>query len=354
MRQTNIELLRICAMLLVLIVHTAYFLMGLPTGEMIKCAPMEWTYITFIQSVSIISVNVFVLISGWFGIRPKVKSLANFLFQVFFFLTLSFVVVGCMGKVDVSMSNIVKCLTFIDSFWFVNAYLLLYILSPALNALVEHANQRTFKSVLIAFYMLQFAYGWSGLLSIYNDGYSTLSFIGLYLLARYFKVYQPKFVKYKQSTYIFMYLLVVVLLTGFGVVVAYLPFLCDHVPAICWRLFTYNSPLVILEACAFFFIFEKMRTPPHFQQVIICMSSSCFAVYLLHANPFALSVWYKPIVLKLYQLTDWVFVNEICILAFVVGVFTLAIVIDRLRMVLWNAVWRIVEKPVRSVVEILI
>lgn len=81
------------------------------------------------------------------------------------------------------------------------------------------------------------------------------------------------------------------------------------------------------------------------------MSSSSFAVYLLHANPFALSVWYKPVVSELYQITDWVFVNEISILAFVMGVFVVAIAIDKLRIVLWNIVWRKMEKPVRKVVE---
>lgn len=341
-------------MLLVLIVHTAYFSMGTPTGEMIVCAPFEWTWITFVQSVSVISVNVFVLISGWFGIRPKVKSLANFLFQVFFFLVLSFGMMAALGKVPVSIGNIVKCLTVIDTLWFVNAYLLLYILSPALNALVEHTSRRTFKWVLVAFYILQFVYGWTGLLPVYEGGYSALSFIGLYLLARYFKVYQPKFTKYKQCTYIFTYLLTATLLTIFGVIIAYLPILCDHVPVISWTLFAYNNPLVIFEACAFFFIFEKMCPPSHFQRVIVWVSSSSFAVYLLHANPFALSVWYKPMVSNLYQMTEWVFVNEICILVFVVGVFAVAIVIDRQRIVLWNIVWRIIERPIRRVVKTVI
>lgn len=338
-------------MLLVLIVHTAYFSMGLPTGEMIVCAPVEWTWITFVQSVSVISVNVFVLISGWFGIRPKIKSLANFLFQVFFFLILSFSAMVALGKVPVSMGNIVKCLTVINTLWYVNAYLLLYILSPALNALVEHTTRRTFKRVLIAFYILQFVYGWTGLLPIYEGGYSALSFIGLYLLARYFKVYQPKFAKCKQSMYIFIYLLTAILLTFFGVVIAYLPVLCNHVPIISWTIFAYNSPLVVFEACAFFFIFEKMHIPIYFQRVIVGVSSSSFAVYLLHANPFALSVWYKPMVLNIYKMTDWVFVNELCILAFVIGVFVVAIIIDRLRIVIWNIVWRIMERPVRRVVE---
>ena len=36
------------------------------------------------ESLAIVCVNVFVLISGWFGIRPKWKSVTNFLFQVFF------------------------------------------------------------------------------------------------------------------------------------------------------------------------------------------------------------------------------------------------------------------------------
>ena len=71
----------------------------------------------------------------------------------------------------------------------------------------------------------------------------------------------------------------------------------------------------------------------------------------MHANPFALSVWYKPVVSELYHITDWVFVNEISILAFVMGVFVVAIAIDKLRIVLWNIVWRKMEKPVRKVVE---
>lgn len=146
-------------------------------------------------------------------------------------------------------------------------------------------------------------------------------------------------------------MLIAILLTILGVAIAYLPVLCDHVSVVSWTLFAYNSPFVILEACAFFFIFEKMNFPLHFQRVIVWVSSSSFAVYLLHANPFALSVWYKPVVSGLYQMTDWVFVNEICILAFVVGVFVVAIVIDRLRIVLWDIVWRKMEKPIRRAVE---
>ena len=82
-RQSNLELLRIVAMFLVLMVHANFLSLKAPIHEdgidcfvILKC---------FVQSISIVCVNVFILISGYFGIKLKIKSITNFCFNVSFF-----------------------------------------------------------------------------------------------------------------------------------------------------------------------------------------------------------------------------------------------------------------------------
>jgi len=63
-RLSNIELLRIVAMFLVLVVHSDFFSLGAPTSMEIANSPMQSYVRIFIESFSIVCVNVFVMISG--------------------------------------------------------------------------------------------------------------------------------------------------------------------------------------------------------------------------------------------------------------------------------------------------
>ena len=75
--------------------------------------------------------------------------------------------------------------------WFIKAYLGLYIIAPVLNAFVNNAEKKAFQKVLLSFFIFQTAYSWiSGGAVFFEGGYSTMSFIGLYLLARYVKLHQ--------------------------------------------------------------------------------------------------------------------------------------------------------------------
>ena len=72
-RRSNFELLRIVSMLLVLLAHYV------PTrGGVTKDALLNDTFATLctleLHSLSIVCVNCFVLISGYFGIRLNIKS----------------------------------------------------------------------------------------------------------------------------------------------------------------------------------------------------------------------------------------------------------------------------------------
>lgn len=84
LRQTNIELLRIFSMLMVLVIHYNVGTNGQTTHEMVMSEPLKFVGIASLKSLSFICVNCFIIISGYFGIRWKRKSLCNYLFQIAF------------------------------------------------------------------------------------------------------------------------------------------------------------------------------------------------------------------------------------------------------------------------------
>ena len=192
-RESNMELLRIVAMFLVLLVHADFFSLGGPTGEDCVTKPMDAFLRVLFQAYSISCVNIFVCLSGWFGIQPKLKSISSFIFQCLFWLIGLYVFTLIIGTSEWSVNGIKGCFVLTPLNWFIKAYLLLYILSPVLNAFVAHTSRAVFKKVLVFFFLFEWVYGWLfyGAATHIQDGYSTISFVGLYLLARYFRLYQP-------------------------------------------------------------------------------------------------------------------------------------------------------------------
>ena len=72
-RQSNFELLRIVAMLLVLVVHVDFFSLGVPSDADIAGNPVSSAMRYIVESLALVCVNSYILISGYFGIKPNVK-----------------------------------------------------------------------------------------------------------------------------------------------------------------------------------------------------------------------------------------------------------------------------------------
>jgi len=194
-RQTNMEILRILAMFLILTVHADYWSLGAPSTTECIDNPIASVTRIFIEAVAILSVNTFVLISGWFSIKPSVKGFCNFIFQCAFFFIGIYAIMIIIGLQSVSWQGIKIALMLTPKNWFVKAYIGLYILSPVLNYFCEKSTRKQLRNLLICFFVFQTIYGCSGAATFIEQGYSTFSFIGLYLLARYLNIYKPDFCK---------------------------------------------------------------------------------------------------------------------------------------------------------------
>lgn len=81
-RWSNIELLRMIAMFMILVIHANMVSLSHPTtGDLLSNAiPTITRY--FFESFGIVGVDIFVLISGWFLINTRAKSFYSFFFQI--------------------------------------------------------------------------------------------------------------------------------------------------------------------------------------------------------------------------------------------------------------------------------
>lgn len=133
----------------------------------------------------IVGVNVFVLISGWFGIRPTLRGAIKLLFQCVFIITICYTVGVVTGVCKLNLSGIINSLT-AYRMWFIPSYLGLYLFAPALNLWIEKMSRRQFRNVLIAFFSFEMVYGFCvPEINPIGFGESSFSFFGLYMLGRY-------------------------------------------------------------------------------------------------------------------------------------------------------------------------
>ena len=328
-RQSNIELLRMLAMFLVLLVHADFFSLGSPSANEIVHKPLDAFLRIFFESISIVCVNVFVLISGWFGIKPSFKGLCNFLYQCLFFLTGLYLITILIGVNEISKGGLAGCIFATKLNWFIKAYLLLYFLSPVLNAFVKTASQRTFKLVLVSFFTFTCTYGWLGAAGFMEDGYTPLFFIGLYLLARYTRLYEPKWSQHKPSRYFAIYFMCAMFVTA--IVFSYPHLLGKYVPV---NLYSYICPTTIIGAMSLLLCFTKIKLQNRF---VNWCGISCFAVFLLHVSPSTL--WhFKRLFIYLHSHCS-VAVFWPVTFAVLSIIFIAAILIDKIRINTFNRLY---------------
>lgn len=265
-RQSNIELLRCIAMLFIIVYHLCLFALGgIQTGTNLYQA---------IQIPLHIGVPLFVLISGYFGIRFSLSSLMRLCSKGYmYFVPLA--VIPMLLTQSAGVKDVLKSIFIFgfDAQWYLNTYLYLFLFSPIINRYLEHITkvQRFYLLAILAFMSIYIGNVTQGDTSLV-EGKNLTNFLLLYVIGNTIRYYQETINGFSQKTLVSTYLAFnFLLVVGF----MYVPFVAGKI----WKYsFAYNSPIIILNSVWLFAIFSKLTVNSKF---VNWLGSGVFACYLL-------------------------------------------------------------------------
>lgn len=334
-RDSNIELLRIIAMFLILVVHASFRTLNVPTSSDIDSDLWSAFLRCFSESFSIISVNLFVLISGWFGINTNFKRLCSLVFQIYFIGIIMYVFLRLFGNLEAMNLRELKEFLLLKEHWFIKCYIVLFIFAPILNAFIKHSTRQQIKLFLIAFFTIQTIHGYSPITDSkwFSDGYSPLSFMGLYILARYMYLYPNKWTQFNKHTDLLIFLAITVSMSILTLV---------HIKrtGMGWTYYAYSSPLVIINTIYFFLFFTKFSFK---NKVINWIAISSFAVYIVHCSFNFFDTFFSNHIKEWFD-TKTSIVFMIYTTGWLILVFFFSILLDKIRILVWDNVLKITNK----------
>ena len=324
MRSSNIELCRIASILLVLLVHSAFAANGYPQD-----ITKSNIWLIALESLSIIGVNVFIFISGFFSIKLKPKTIYTLFFACGFYWLL----LTCFAIFSGEGFELKNILFVSNSHYFILDYLGLALLSPILNKFSKDSDKRLFAKVLLLLIIYQTYFDCiTGANSTeFDSGYSLMSFSIIYLIARYIRIYGVPAILIKWSGT--MYIISSVLLFTVSIVLVKLRY---H--SALYKVFAYDNPIVIFSTICFFLYFLKMKVTN--SKLINIVAKSTLGVLLFHASTSATpTVWtyMKHIFIQLAHNIS--IVNMFLWLTIVVVIFIVATTIDQIRVYLSDKIF---------------
>ena len=327
-RKVNIEILRILSMLLVMVIHYNVPINGQTSHEMLMAMPMKTLGVTILKSLSFLCVNSFILISGYFGIHWKWKSICNYLFQIFIWSIFVYFICVIVGVHCFNVKSFIHQVFFCLGYnWFFTVYLGLYMMAPVLNKFIEHVEEKQLATFLIVYLLYQTIFGYI-LKNRYefNQGLTIMSFIGLYLIGSYLRKTTLGIFKLSANKNLLVYLTITFLLVIISITANFFGFNKD--------IFSYINPFVILQTVFLFLFFRELKIK-NYEKIILFFSSSSFAGLLIHS--FDGGILYNSI---LYKIDNTLPLPFIFTMLFIVSWFTFAVLLDKIRILIFKLSFR--------------
>lgn len=194
-RQSNIELLRILSMLGVIVNHALQSCYELHTADFSMANHLR----IVVMDASIVAVNCFVFISGYFRIRQSWKGLFGLYTELLFYAVVSFVA-GCFLSEDYSIRSGLTTIIFpitANGMWFIPVYFALWLMAPLLNAALDHQDRRGRRMTLLLLLLIDVYIGYMHQVEeISVNGYHLIHFVTLYYLGANLKEFEKSCTKW--------------------------------------------------------------------------------------------------------------------------------------------------------------
>ena len=292
-RSSNIDLLRVLAIIAVIIIH--YNNDDIGGGyKYVEPRTINQFVLYLIESLCVSAVNVFVILSGYCSYKRECLSLAK---PIRLLITLySFRLSMLFFSVFISHENFSLYDIFVrllPTNWYITLFIVLSILSPWLNMFYRNMGQysKQFLLVLIVLFSIwptsadvvqcitgvqkNDMYGVSSI-GLYGsmDGYTIVNFVLLYMIGLSIRSNRPMGQSIKSITT--KLLIVIAILVSW----AYLyPLTGLRLHKSAW---SYCNPLLIYEAYLLVVLFLKINLPP--SKFISYLAKGTLTVYIVHSS----------------------------------------------------------------------
>lgn len=278
MRASNFEILRIIAILGVTLHHLIINNVGycLYSSEAVGD-----TTAFLINSLAVGGVNIFVLISGWFGIKRQWSTVFKLVVDCFFIGIIMNIVGLTLSSYTFSLFTVLKSLSFTNS-WFVLHYICLVLLSPFIENLwtdIRKSSNVTYFLIVLTIINVVVGYGMK---QGNVNGYNIFNFIYLYFIGRSLRQYHCQSSTKKKNIVSMMSVLGIIAVIFFEVYT--FAFLSVHSAKDNFgvRFWSYNSPWVLCYSIMVFWIFSNIRFS---SKIVNWMAMSVFTCYIVQTNP---------------------------------------------------------------------
>lgn len=287
----NIEMLRILAMMMVVSLHF------LAKGNLLEPLAEKMSakgYVAWLlESFSIMAVDVYVLISGYFLVETgfRLKRLVNLVLQTMFYTCLVPIVLILAGVLPIGSLTLYDILLYVFPtnmlhYWFLSAYVLMFLFTPVLNVAVRAMKKQQLQWAIIILLVMESVSKTliPVRLELDNLGYDAFWFMVVYLIAAYIRLYGiPFFSDIKKSTITYLGTCLLIFTWTMGIRFVFLK--TGQFQNFIESAYGYNHLFTITGAVALFYTFYYLKVNSQKVSAVVCrLAPYTFGVYLLHEH----------------------------------------------------------------------
>ena len=290
-RMVNLEVLRCLAMMMVVVLH--YLGKGGLLSDLTE-ANIDGTGIAawILEAFCIVAVNVYMMISGYFLCNSsfKLSRLLQLLLQVWTYS----VVVGVLGvitgilpaaEVDTHYFLTLLFPISMEHYWFMTAYVFLYLLLPFIGAGVRKMTKPQMQLVLVlllgAFCVMKTVLPVR--LETDAKGYDCLWYVCVFVVAAYIRRFGISFLENKVRAWA-LYVVACLGIVAEAFLFRFVYLKTGSLGLILKISYEYNHLLPLLAAVALFCAFLKVKALGRLAQLLAKVAPYTLGVYLLHEN----------------------------------------------------------------------
>lgn len=329
------ELLRLLCMFVLPFLHFCVF--SLPQSFSYVEQTGFWAqFPKILCSFMTLQVNIFILISGWFGIHLSIKKIVNFYLICAFYGVMTYCISLLHPNATFSLKNIILSFlpfSFMPGWWFVKAYLFLMLLAPIFNKAIEYMSKRDYILALLALTFINVYCGFFARQTINPDGCNFMQVVYMYFVGRYLALHVSIENLKLQKWTAFASVIGILLYAGTWIVNDTCLHLVNSL-----TFFNNNNPWSLFNSIVIFLFFATLSFK---SRSVNWLAKGVFPVYLIHTSIWLSCYWNRSLA-TIYDVHSsgiaWLIVFIICSVYFF-----LVLCIDHIRSWITDPIAKIIE-----------